>query len=245
MDKNLRINWKYFLTGDYLRFQQHQAAATAAAFNIVNVPPPPVVVDTTTAVMSGGGGRFVMQRPLPPASIGVEEAFESITPPSSPEQNGGGKLKPGNRHIPSSVPATDANSGLAPTGPPHVALPPVSSASNPVAAFPFSALAINVGGSPRPNSRSSASGGSMGQSPGDHERSPRSDFEGVVSGKSNLMKPIKRKRGANDSGEASHHKRANHYHKQSYRRSGSQSSSNSTISKSPDNVGRNTKDKRL
>ena len=198
------------LSGDYMRFQSH-AVAASAPFNMAvsssAVPAPPA------------DGRY--NQPQPPT-----EAFESITPPSSPEHSSSASTKIG------AVGQQHLN--------PLEAAAPSPALNNPVAAFPFSAFNINVTGGSRSSSRS----GSAGQSPGQsfNEQSPRSDFEnsGAVasgsSGKSSSSKSNnsnKRKRGNMDSPDS--FEPLKRTQKQSYRRSGS---SSSNISKSPENSGR-------
>lgn len=190
------------LSGDYLRFQSHTVAASAS-FNIAvsssSAPPP--------------AGYLQQQRPA------TVEAFESITPPSSPEHS-----------------SSTSKSGDASAVQQHqnqfeaVALSPAL--NNSVAAFPFSAFNINVAG----RSRSSSRSGSVSQSPGPsfNDQSPKSDFEnsGAVSGssaKSSKAKSNKRKRGGVESPDSKRNQ------KQSYRKSGS---SGSNISKSPESSGR-------
>ena len=196
------------LSGDYLRFQSH-AVAASATFNMtvpssVTAPPP-------------SDGRFIQQQR--PATV---EAFESITPPSSPEHSSSASNKSG-------AAAVQQNQNQFEAAAQSPAL------NNPVAAFPFSAFNINVTGGSRSSSRS----GSAGQSPGPsfNEQSPRSDFEssgtGGSIGKSSSSKSNKRKRGNVESPDS--FEPLKRTQKQSYRRSGS---SSSNISKSPENSGR-------
>jgi len=178
------------LSGDYLRFpnQPHYSM-------------PPSSVATRYLTTSAALGAIQQQTAMQQQRV---EAFESITPPSSPEHSSTSSQQNYYANAPTSTQQT----------------------TNPIAAFPFSALAINVGS--RPNSRS----GSICQSPGTtvSDHSPRSDFEHSISGKSSKL-PSKRKR--DDSFDKDSFDSLKRSQKRSYRRSGSQSSS-SSISKSPD-----------
>lgn len=171
-----------------------------------SVPPSSALYLSSTATSSQ-----LQQRPIK----AQQEAFESITPPSSPEHEG-------NKRSSQQTPKQESNYFPATTTAP-------TSTANPIAAFPFSALAINVGS--RPSSRSGSSNQSPNAAVSDH--SPRSDLE--LNAKERLhqqqqqQKLLKRKR-ENSSDSGDHSKRSQ---KRSYRLS-SQSSSASSISKSPE-----------
>jgi len=231
MDEPNEFNFETTVkSSQYLRFQQQ------------NQPPHYTVPPTTTIYLNAPGGGN-NKRPHHSHRKSTD-AFESITPPSSPEHHGAKGVPIATNHPQQPSEFFGAAPPQPPAPPPPPPQPPQP--ANSVVAFPFSALAINVGS--RPSSRS----GSSCQSPGAaiSDNSPRSDFEhggGVnalstggsgrqLTSSSIVKSASKRKRDDSSEKESASFEQHSKQRaqKRSYRRSGSQSSSTSSKSKSPE-----------